>query len=258
MYLIIDRQILPSLESFCIYAAVGVFIMYVLALTFVVAILAMDERRIEAKRNSFLPCIVHESDDKSQLCCELNLMRRSLYTIYTKFILTKPGKIVVIMSSLAISAYSLEATLRLQQKFDPKWFIPDRTYLHEYHVKQATYYPDAGFEASMFMGRINYTRELPNIIETLDRIENRTQLVHNVNAWTTPFRDFVQDNFGRNVQSEVLTDLEWRTYLGKFLFSNSGGRHQANFRFDRKLECGQPTGNVTVSVALVYIFTIRV
>lgn len=114
-------------------------------------------------------------------------------------------------------------------------------------MKQAEYYPDAGFEASLLMGRINYTLELPKIIETIDIIENRTQVVHNVNAWTTPFREFVQDNFAKNVQAEALTDLEWRTYLSKFLFSNSGGRYQSNFRFDRKLECGHPTGNVTVS-----------
>lgn len=67
--------------------------MYVLAMTFVVAILTMDERRIEAKRNAFLPCIVHDTNENSQLFCELNLMRRALQAIYSKFILTKPGKV---------------------------------------------------------------------------------------------------------------------------------------------------------------------
>lgn len=47
--------------------------------------------------------------------------------------------------------------------------------------------------------------------------------------------------------SEQLTDIEWRTYLSKFLFSSSGGRYQAHFRFDSPLTCGEPTGNVTVS-----------
>lgn len=67
--------------------------MYVFALTFVVAILALDERRIAAKRNSIIPCIIHETHDKGQLCCELNLMHRTLKFVYSKFILTQPGKV---------------------------------------------------------------------------------------------------------------------------------------------------------------------
>lgn len=57
------------------------------------AILALDERRIAAKRNSIIPCIVHETHDKGQLCCELNLMHRTLKAVYSKFILTQPGKV---------------------------------------------------------------------------------------------------------------------------------------------------------------------
>lgn len=43
----------------------------------------------------------------------------------------------------------------------------------------------------MFLGAINYTQELPKIVDTLNLIENRTNLVKDVNAWIEPFRDFV-------------------------------------------------------------------
>lgn len=67
--------------------------MYLLVITFVVAILTLDERRIQQKRNSFVPCIVHSSEESTKLCIELNLMHRCLKFVYTKIILTTLGKV---------------------------------------------------------------------------------------------------------------------------------------------------------------------
>lgn len=92
---------------------------------------------------------------------------------------------------ILLCAYSLQGLLRLEQKFDPSWFIPQRTYLSKYLHQQAEFYPDIGHEATMFLGAINYTQELPKIVDTLNLIENRTNLVKDVNAWIEPFRDFV-------------------------------------------------------------------
>lgn len=107
------------------------------------------------------------------------------------------------MTALGMSCYSLEAMLRLQQKFDPKWFIPERTYLHAYHVQQKNFYPDIGFEASVFMGKINYTQELNSIVRTLDRIENGTHLVHDVNSWTAPFQEFVSVHYSKGMIQNI-------------------------------------------------------
>lgn len=41
--------------------------------------------------------------------------------------------------------------------------------------------------------------------------------------------------------------MEFRTYLGQFLFSNQGGKFQSNFRFDKRLKCGEPVPSITVS-----------
>lgn len=210
-------QILPSLQSFCIYAAVGVFLMYIFVITFVVAILTLDERRIRERRNSFIPCIIH-TEKNTQKCCELNLMHRSLKLIYSKFILTKTGKvifffntyskciymkivlfkIIVIMSVICLSGFSLESLFKLQQKFDPQWFIPERTYLHKYLVEQTKYYPDMGYEATIFMGKINYTEEMPKIILAIEQITNQTDLIYNLDSWIEPYQQFVSVFFGKS------------------------------------------------------------
>lgn len=84
--------VLPSLQSFCIYAAIGVFFTYVFVTTFFVAIFTLDQRRIAARRNGVIPFIVHKPE-QTEYCCEANLMTRFLTFLYSKVILTVPGKV---------------------------------------------------------------------------------------------------------------------------------------------------------------------
>ena len=54
---------MPALQSFCLYCAVGIFLVYIFQATFFTAFLALDLRRIRANRNSFLPCIKHKKSE---------------------------------------------------------------------------------------------------------------------------------------------------------------------------------------------------
>lgn len=232
------------MQSFCRYAAVGVFFTWCLAITFFIAIFTIDERRILANRNSFIPCIVHEPA-QTKLWCEPNLFNRMLSFVFKK-ILTKPGKIIVLMSTVCMTGFSLRGLMNLEQKFDPAWFIPTDTYLNKFIMEKRTLYPDQGYEAMILMGRLNYTEELSKIRDVIVEVENRTDLVHEITNWLMPFRDFVLLYHDQDILDGNVTDLEFRTYMTQFLLSPSGGKFQANVRFERKLECGQPSPNIKV------------
>lgn len=237
--------ILPSLESFCLYAAIGVFFIYVYVTTFIVAIFTIDERRILANRNALAPCIAHKTQPK--LWCDAQLMNRLVKWIYTNCILTKAGKTIVLIASIAVTGFSLMGLFRLEQKFDPNWFIPERTYLSKYNAVRENLYPDQGYEAMVLMGRLNYTHELVHIADMVDAIENRTDLVHEINAWIIPFREFINTFHDRDFYREDLSDYDFRTYLSQFLLTKSGGKYNANFRFASKPICGDPVPDIMVS-----------
>jgi hypothetical protein len=57
---IVDFQILPGLQSFCISCAIAIASIFLLQTSWFVAFLALDEKRIEEKRNGLIPCISHE------------------------------------------------------------------------------------------------------------------------------------------------------------------------------------------------------
>ncbi|XP_058455375.1 NPC intracellular cholesterol transporter 1-like [Malaya genurostris] len=238
--------VLPSLQSFCIYAAAGVLMMYFFVITFHVAIFTLDEQRIAARRNSFAPWIIH--DEKStKLWCQYNLMHRFVNAVYSKGILTKPGKTFVILTAIVMTGLNIQSLLNLRQKFDPNWFIPEDTYFNQFLVKSREQYPNMGFEAMLLFGDYNYTAHLKDLLQITSELENRTDILHSVNSWVVPFQDFVHTYYDKDIGEVVLSDKNFRDYLSKFLFSHDGGRYQINFKFDAKLKCGSPVPNITVS-----------
>lgn len=224
-----------------------------MAITFFVAIFTLDERRILDNRNSLAPCIVHQP---TRFWAEPNIFHRGLHTIMAKGIMTKAGKTIVLMSTVCMTAFSLRGLLNLEQRFDPNWFIPSDTYLNRFTVEKRRLYPDQGYEAMIMMGRLNYTSELDKIRLMIQSVENRTDLVHEISNWLMPFHDFVQTYYRQDIFASNFNDTDFRKYLTKFLWSPSGGKYQANIRFEKKLECGKPSPNIAVCVWLFGVLPI--
>lgn len=99
-----------------------------------------------------------------------------------------------------MAGISFSNLLHLEQKFDPIWFISERTYMYKYIEKRNVYYPDMGFEGQIFLGKLNYSNEMPKIFIMLDRIENRTNFVHDIIAWPMAFREFVVTYYDKGIQ----------------------------------------------------------
>ncbi|XP_053693061.1 patched domain-containing protein 3-like [Sabethes cyaneus] len=238
--------VMPSLQSFCIYAAAGVFMMYSFVITFYVAIFTLDEQRVAARRNSFAPWIIH-GEKSTKLWCQHNLMYRFVNAVYSKIILTKIGKTLIIVGVITMTGLNIQSLLKLRQKFDPNWFIPEDTYFSKFITKSKEHYPNTGFEAMLLFGEYNYTDHLKDMIQITKELENRTDILHSVNSWVIPFQDFVHTYYDKDIGEEELTDKNFREYLSKFLYSHDGGRYQMNFKFNTMLKCGQPAPNITVS-----------
>jgi Niemann-Pick C1 protein len=236
--------ILPSLRSFCVFAAVCILLTYGYVVTFFVAVLTIDEKRAMQNRNGIIPCIKHANRTPS---CEPRLMWRSLHFLYGKVLLTKVGKVVVLLGVVALTTFSIDRALQIQQYSDLLWFIPKNTYFYEFYTKYRIYYPEKGYEAGVYMGNMNYTLELPKVIAMAQEVEKRSDLISQVQSWPTAFKNFMMDLEDINVMEVNLNNTQWNDYLSKFLFSIDGGRYQQNIKFKEKIECGKPAGDILIS-----------
>jgi predicted RND superfamily exporter protein len=242
--------VLPSLRSFCIFAAMCILMTYLYVITFFVAVLTLDEYRTAKNRNGIFPCIQHES---RKPVWEPRLMQRAIRFVHGKLVLTKIGKIVVILSVIVITAFSMERLLNLKQKFDPMWFIPSTTYYHDYMIHTREFYPQIGYSAGVYMGHLNYSHEIPKIIRMSEEIEKRTDILSNVQSWPTSFHEYVSDFHDIDLKEVPINDTQWRMFLSKFLFSMQGGKFQQNIKFREKLECGNPAKDIEISsITFVY------
>lgn len=236
--------VLPSLKSFCIFAAVCILMTYLYVITFFVAVLTLDEKRLAKNKNGCCPCIVNKNN---KLWWEPRLMQRFITFLYSKLILNKAGKTFIIVFAIALSAFSVERVFQIKQKFDPIWFIPSTSYHFQYTMMHRQFYPNRGFEAGVYMGSLNYTAELPKIISLANDIKEQTHILTEVSTWTDPFQEFVEEFYKIDIRKTLLTDAQFKAFISKFLFSAMGGLFQANFKFDKTLVCGESATDVKIS-----------
>lgn len=181
---------MPSLQSFCIYAAFGVLLTFLSQITFYVAFFSIDAQRIESKRNSVLPCIVHQNFTQKFISPQEELPAKLINKLYSNVILTIPGKIIIVLITIVAASAGIMGILKLQQWFDPAWFIPTHNYLSKYINVRRTEYPDHGYEAMILMGEFNYTAEIPKLINLAETFTNLST-IQTINSWPTDFRKFV-------------------------------------------------------------------
>ena len=92
IYLSFLLQKLPSLRSFCMFCAIGIFAVFIFQATLFVACVALDLRRIQQNKNGCLACYQHKNHVASPVTNELNL-RRKLFRVLGKYINHIVGKV---------------------------------------------------------------------------------------------------------------------------------------------------------------------
>lgn len=243
-FLVGGTTVLPSLKSFCIFAAMCILMTYIYVVTFFVAVVTLDEKRLAKNRNGCCACIVHK---ESKLWWEPRLLPRFISFLYSKLILNKAGKTFVIVLAVILSAFSIERVFHIKQKFDPIWFIPSTSYFFKYAMSHRHFYPNRGYGAAVYMGPMNYSAELPRILKLSKQIKNQTQILSHVSSWVETFHEFVDEYHDIDFTREPMTDEQFSQFISEFLFHSEGGQYQANFRFVKKLVCGQPATSVKIS-----------
>lgn len=248
-FLVGGTTVLPSLKSFCVFAAFCVFINYAFVVTFFVACLVLDEGRIKANRNGVIPFIKHEKND---IWCEPKLMQKFIRFFYSNIVLTIFGKILILTSVLVIAALSGERVLRLQNKFDIFWFIPNDSQYFQFIHDITEYYPTAnGYRAAVYFKDVNHIENLSKMYELSMNLKNKTQYFSTDKSWIESFHNFMTENHPNDYHNyqdlSTLNETFFNQELSTFLFSIPGAQYNLNFKFNESLECGRPVKKILLS-----------
>ncbi|XP_076048649.1 patched domain-containing protein 3-like [Oratosquilla oratoria] len=237
-----STTILPALRSFCIYAAVGIIMLYAFQTSFFTAWLVLDQKRMEEHRNGFFWCIKHK-DWTPNACSQREFLQTFFRTFYPKIIFCKPVKALVIMGTLGLFGTSVWGCLNLRQEFNPVWFIPQSSYMFQFLSRAQRYYPEAGVKGILYLGELDYPQELPKIHNLTSYLKDSVY-ISSVDSWYDHFINYTYLNTGENVTGMAMNKTYFNKLMGKFAFSPIGTRFQSSFIFEGKITCGHPTTRI--------------
>nr|XP_045607427.1 patched domain-containing protein 3-like isoform X2 [Procambarus clarkii] len=227
---------LPALRSFCLYAAVGIFAVYVLQATFFLAWLVQDEKRMEKNKNGFLWCITHKNW-KPWGCSKRDLLSDAFKYVFCPFILWTPVRVLILVCSSCLLASSVWATMNLHQEFNPMWFIPRSSYLYEMFEVSTKHFPGAGERGYIYFSNVTLPDELSNLNHLINSL-TESKVISSVNAWFTALDEYM--SFIPELLNTTLTDTLLQDTLSVFLQSSSGASYRNDFTLDGVLECKYP------------------
>ena len=151
---------MPGLASFCVAVALCLGSIYLLMVTWFVAWLTLDERRVENGRNGLIPCITHQKHQNTEQC-GASLTGRVL-DIYTSVLTSTVIRVVIIVSCTIFLVFGIYGWLSIQQVFHSLKMLPSDSYLTQYRNIYDTDYPDNGWAVDIYSSEIA-AKDLENI-----------------------------------------------------------------------------------------------
>jgi len=270
---------MPGLQSFCIYASIGLGCIFFLQVSWLLAWLVLDEKRIRDNKNGLLPCIIHQTEagttasdvpeqeksatNKNYQCMlkvqniviqtrikvtgsdmhqmKMGLLESCFSSIY--FIIT-----IILLSStiLSLGVYGL---ININYKFDPLILVPSDSYFTQFlDVNDEYFSPLRGYKANIYTGHFNvsHLESMDWLDKQLSELVTERRVLESYNSWWRDFTYFFhKDDINASFQN--LTDESFSSILSDFLFSKSGSQYRHNFELEENLKCGSPVGDISAT-----------
>ena len=249
--------VLPALQSFCIYASVGIVATFLFQSTFFLAWFSLDQRRQESGRNACCFCYVHNnyqppSNNQQHQGCMLRAFR-GLGNILSK----KAFKILVMIITTVLLSFGnsvpelncnitnndiitgIWGNVLLKQEFDPTWFIPHETYLAKWFRLNKQYFPSEGEIGTIYFNGVDLPRDIAKVESLAIELRNNKDIIESVDSWTSNYQEFLYKN--NNITDvSLINETMFQETIVRFLFSPSGAAYKGKFRFrgDSPPECG--------------------
>ena len=182
---------------FCVYAALTVTFSYLMIVTYFVAIMSYDVRRIKAGRRDCLPfCRAPQPKDNEPAWDEPRPQTSNKVMLaWAKFLTLSITKVMVVILSLSILAAGIYGATKVDESFDRTILAKDDSYLKKFLGAQEKYFEltmpvsivvdgDIGYEKSSVQGDL---RNLANIVTSNEHYKD-TNL-----SWIDIFSKHAQD-----------------------------------------------------------------
>jgi hypothetical protein len=213
---------LPALASFCAYAAICIFFLWAFAATFFTATMVLDERRQRDNRRECLCCVTRRNSVKPEDdVFEEGIVSRYFRNYHAPAILSRAGKLIVLVVFAGLFAFGLFGTINLSVEDTEREFIPPDSYLTSYFQAFDEYFPSDGIDLYITFEsgpQIYESRqELADLASRLTGLENEPPYIAEPTSEQTyrnmmdGLYNYLVENGSASIGGVALGDDNWPT-----------------------------------------------
>ena len=213
----------PAVRYFCIFAAVSITLSYLFMITFFVAFMTFEIRRMKSGRRECLPlCRVPEVslDQPTWYQPQMSQFSNKAMKVWGEFLMLTPTRIMVVILSLGLLASGILGMLNIEEEFNRTILAKDNSHFREFINVQEKYF-SSGTDVSVVLDSdIQYDNPtVQNDIIELSEVICKNSFYKNKSiSWLADLQKFVQNaNASRNlnqVQPPESNTTYRMTYLG--------------------------------------------
>lgn len=104
-------------------------------------------------------------------------------------------KVVIILVTLAILGVSLWGNILLRQEFNPIWFLPQESYLAQWHKYNSIYFPSQGEKVNLFMENLDLPNEIDKLELVHEQLAEQDDIINSLDSWYLDFKEYMNDHF---------------------------------------------------------------
>jgi len=236
--------VLPALRSFCMYASIGIMVIFFFQSTWFTALLAIDEYRVDTHRDGCLCCLVH--NDFSVKQNEPPGILANLFECFSSLLVTTPFKIFTVIFTVALLGVGFFGVINLKMECRPEWFMDPDSEIYGWYLAHKKYFSSDGERGSIFIKETNYTENFEKLDDMIANLESEQFVIRSIDSWHVQFKSFLEGD-DPNFEWSLLNDTTFHEKLSHFLFAPMGAKYRNMFKFDGTLHCGEPAPPILVS-----------
>ena len=253
----------PAIRSFSITASIAIAIIYIFQSSWFVAWMALDQRRIQQKRNGFFPFMVHE-DWQPPTWSQKDIGRNIMSKVSHLFEFRVFQGLVILITCTMVSI-GVWGACQIRIDYDPLNLLPEESYLIDWIEQNDINFPTERWAVLVYSQDVPYSL---HDFEKIDMIVNGLDnLTKTHNHWVSygkelpkaiqiPF-EMATGFWWQDLKTFITTHepvLDWREafakgffplYLSDFLHHKEGSIYGNYFRFSNELSCNVEAPPIT-------------
>ncbi|XP_011308362.1 patched domain-containing protein 3 isoform X2 [Fopius arisanus] len=233
--------VMPFLKSFCMFAAMGIFFLFVYEVMFFVSCLVLDERRVASNKDGCF--CTKRSQWRPNECSQRNVQRVIFQEFIGPLLMCRRVKFLVISMAALLLGLNVWGICRLDRNFEPLLYLNQESYPIEFSEKLFELFPNYGRRADIYFDSVDYCEDREALGEMIKALENNSYVnKRTLNSWFTRYGEWLEERYQGVGDCE-----EYYGKLSEFLFmSKEGQAFVRDMKFD-----GIPISDYNITITKI-------